>query len=206
MNSKWEYEDKYWGAGRLVIGIDEVGVGCFAGPLVACAVVFNPNTPKVSGLNDSKKVTEKKREPLAEKIMDHALACNVQYISVIELNQIKNVMVASRIAMERSLEEVLKQIHYDIPPVVIVDFHKIKVPRGCTLIAEPKMDTKCASVMAASICAKVDRDNYMIFIHEEYPQYDYIHNKGYGTRMHKEAIAKFGLTKDHRTFLNLKPL
>ncbi len=180
-------------------GCDEAGRGCLAGPVVAAAVVLDPDSP-IEGLNDSKKLTFSQREKLRILILEKALGFGVSFISPEEIDKI-NILQASLKAMHQSLMKISVPIEH-----VIVDGNK-KIPglkiTQTTLI---KGDARYASIAAASILAKTFRDDYMKTIHEEFPQYGWDSNKGYPSLYHRKAIMNFGWCLHHRKTFRLKEL
>ncbi len=182
----------------LECGTDEAGRGCLAGPVTAAAVIL-PDSFRHSFLNDSKQLSEKKRNLLKPIIEKEALTFGVQHIFESEIDSI-NILNASIKAMHGSIEK-LKTI----PDFIIVDGNKFKpfntIPHE-TII---KGDSKYLSIAAASILAKTYRDNFMEKIHEEFPMYNWKQNKGYPTKEHRAAIKEFGITKYHRKSFRLLP-
>lgn len=165
-------------------------VDLYVGPVVAAAVIL-PKDECIEGVNDSKKLSEKKREKLYDDIMQKAVAVGVG-IGEVELIEEVNILNATKIAMKRALENLSVK-----PDYVLVDGNQmidISIP-GQTVISG---DAKSESIAAASIIAKVTRDRMLIKWDKEYPEYGFAKHKGYGTKMHTEAIAKYGLTPIHR--------
>ncbi|MBI2430294.1 MAG: ribonuclease HII [Ignavibacteriales bacterium] len=186
-----EFEQKYWNQGvRYIAGVDEAGRGPLAGPVVASAVIFEQGIV-IDGVNDSKKLTEKKREELFHIIHEQALAIGIGIVSHEVIDRI-NILQASFLAMNKALEN-LKQI----PQQLLVDgnfFRHEKYPVENII----KGDSLSHSIAAASIIAKVTRDALMKELHEQYPQYGFAKHKGYGTKAHIEAIQKYGYSPIHR--------
>ena len=182
--------------GGLVAGTDEAGHGPWAGPVVAAAVILNPqDLPE--GLDDSKKLSETKREALFDVIQEKALAIGIADVSPEEIDEI-NILQASLDAMTRSVESLDPR-----PSYVLVDGNKspwLSVPHE-TLV---KGDSRSLSIAAASIIAKVTRDRLMKRLAEDFPEYDWASNKGYGTRAHQEALKTHGVTQHHRK--SFKPI
>jgi ribonuclease HII len=179
----------------VIVGIDEVGRGCLAGPVTAAAVVLKRRIP---GLKDSKLLTKKQREALSLKIHEQALAVGIGWADVSVVNE-QGLTAAVRLAMSRALDKI--QIDYD---QVIIDgnFNFIKDnPKVKTLI---KADNSVAAVSAASIVAKVARDNYMAEISSKYPNYGFDRHVGYGTAMHLASLKLHGASDIHR--LTYKPV
>ena len=177
--------------GQFVAGVDEVGRGPLAGPVVAAAVILDPGNP-IEGLMDSKKITEKKREALAEEIKEKALSWSISRVDVDEIDRI-NILQASLQAMTIAVLELGQQ-----PDYVMIDGNR--VPEDITIRAEAvvKGDDRVACISAASIIAKVARDNEMIEMDGVYPGYGLAKHKGYPTKVHIEALHKLGVTKIHR--------
>lgn len=177
--------------GQYVAGVDEVGRGPLAGPVVAAAVILDPNNP-IEGLIDSKKITEKRREILAEEIKEKALAWAIARVDVDIIDEI-NILQASLRAMAISVADLQQQ-----PDYVMIDGNKI--PSELTIKAEAivKGDDRVPCISAASIIAKVARDQEMIEMDSIYPGYGLAKHKGYPTKVHMEALQKLGVTVIHR--------
>ena len=196
----------FYKEGVVEAGCDEAGRGCLAGPVFAAAVIL-PFDYKNEILNDSKQLTEKKRYQLREVIEHEALAWAVGIVDNKEIDQI-NILNASILAMHRALDQLKLR-----PQNIIVDGNRFKPYRQSTAdgqqsIAVPyttivKGDGKYLSIAAASILAKTYRDDFMMRIHEEFPQYHWNKNKGYPAKVHREAIRQFGTTPYHRMSFNL---
>lgn len=189
-----EFERPYWNRGVLVAGMDEVGRGPLAGPVVSACVIMPP-TPLIEGINDSKKVSEKKREILYDKIKAHALAYGFGWIWQERIDEI-NILEATKIAFANSYANMQTSCE-----VVFIDAVKdLAIPAKQHSIIHG--DELSYSIAAASILAKVERDRYMISVAEQYPQYGFEKNKGYGTKQHIEALKRFGPCALHRkTFI-----
>ena len=191
----FEYEDKHYAEGyTAVCGCDEAGRGPLCGPVVAAAVIL-PRDVEIEGLNDSKKLTEKKREALFDVIKEKAVAYAIAECSPAEIDEY-NILNASMLAMRRAVEKL----------TVKADFALIdgNCSRGFTIPTETvvKGDAKSASIAAASILAKVTRDRGCIELDKEYPMYGIAKHKGYGTAEHIAALRTYGPTPTHRrTFL-----
>ena len=179
---------------NIVCGVDEAGRGPLAGPVYAAAVIL-PKGYIIEGVNDSKKLSEKKREELFEKIKAESLAFSIGIATAEEIDEI-NILQATFLAMKRAVEGL--QI---CPDYAMIDGNRkpnISVP--CETII--KGDGKSASIACASILAKVSRDRYMLEMAEKYPEYQFEKHKGYGTKLHYEMLDKFGPCDIHRkTFL-----
>lgn len=194
-----EYEQKYWGKGILYIaGVDEAGRGPLAGPVVASAVIFQSGV-LIEGVNDSKKLTEKKREFLFHHIHEQALAVGIGIVSHEVIDRI-NILQASFLAMNKALE--LLKIR---PQQLLVDgnfFRHEQYPVENII----KGDALSHSIAAASIIAKVTRDSLMKEMHEQYPEYGFAKHKGYGTKEHIAAIRKHGYSPIHRRSFHVDQL
>ena len=182
----------------LECGTDEAGRGCLAGPVTAAAVIL-PQNFKNSVLNDSKQLSEKKRDLLKTEIETESLTFGVAHIFQEEIDSI-NILNASILAMHKSID-----ILNTKPEFIIVDGNKFKPYRDIPYETIIKGDGKYLSIAAASILAKTHRDLYMNKIHEEFPMYNWKKNKGYPTKEHREAIKKYGITKYHRKSFRLLP-
>ena len=190
--------------GKIEAGCDEAGRGCLAGSVYAAAVIF-PEDYQNAELNDSKQLTDKRRKQLREIIQQDAIAWAVGIVTPDEIDKI-NILNASILAMHRALDQL--QVR---PEAIIVDGNRFKpyLPTGKPADALPyttivKGDGKYLSIAAASILAKTYRDDYMDQLAQQYPQYDWLSNKGYPTKKHREAIRQFGITPFHRkTFSGL---
>lgn len=182
--------------GKVEAGCDEAGRGCLAGSVYAAAVIL-PEDYQNDLLNDSKQLTEKKRYLLREIIERDAVAWAVGIVTPEEIDKI-NILNASILAMHRALDQLKVR-----PEVVIVDGNRFKPYRDLPHTTIVKGDGKYLSIAAASILAKTYRDDYMNQLAEEYPQYDWLSNKGYPTKKHREAIKQFGITPYHRKSYNL---
>ena len=188
----YEYEDHYRAEGyELIAGVDEVGRGSLAGPLVVSAVILPPDV-FIDHLNDSKKLTARRREILYYEIIDKALAVSTVCSSIEEIDRL-NVYQATLRAMFRAVHALPIK-----PNFVLTDAMKIYFGDDIGTLSIIRGDAKSATIAAASIMAKVTRDRMTDEWDELYPQYDFAHNRGYGTRKHLEAIKKFGATPLHR--------
>ncbi len=173
-----------------VCGIDEAGRGPLAGPVYAAAVIL-PDGLEIEGLNDSKKLTEKKREALFDIIKENALACSVGTASEREIDEI-NILQATFLAMKRAVEGLSIPADY-----ALVDGNRMP-PLGIPGETIIKGDAKSPSVAAASIIAKVSRDRFMYELDKKLPEYQFSKHKGYGTALHYEMIKKYGVSEYHR--------
>lgn len=192
----FEIENQYLQNGcRVICGIDEAGRGPLAGPVCAAAVILRPDT-EIEGLNDSKKLTEKKRELLFPIIKEKAAAYGIGFASEQEIDEI-NILNATFLAMKRAAEQLSVQ-----PDLFLVDGNQKPRIGAVPEVTVVKGDAKSMSIAAASVLAKVSRDHYMLEMAEKYPQYDFEKHKGYGTKLHYEKIAEYGISPIHRrTFL-----
>lgn len=176
---------------KYVCGVDEAGRGPLAGPVFAAAVIL-PEDLEIEGLNDSKKISEKKREQLFEIIKEKAVAYSVAFATVEEIEQF-NILEATYLAMNRAIEGLNISADY-----ALIDGNR--VPRNIKIPCETviKGDAKSCSISAASILAKVSRDRLLLEYDEQYPEYEFKKHKGYGTAAHYEAVKKYGLCPVHR--------
>lgn len=191
MNDLWTLENEIYDSGiNCLCGVDEAGRGPLAGPVCAAAVIL-PRGLEIAGLNDSKKHTEKKREALYDVICENALAYGIAFAEVEEIEQL-NILQATFLAMNRAIEKLSVT-----PELALIDGNRntgISMPSRCIV----KGDSLCADIAAASILAKVTRDRYMMQLHEQYPQYHFDRHKGYGTKLHYDAIREHGASPVHR--------
>ena len=186
----------YFRKNTIEAGCDEAGRGCLAGPVFAAAVIL-PKDYKNKILNDSKQLSEKQREILRVEIEKEAVAWAVAQLDNERIDEI-NILNASIMAMQLAIKELRK-----MPELLLIDGNRFKpyekIPYECIV----KGDGKYLSIAAASVLAKTQRDEYMITLHKEFPQYNWAHNKGYPTRDHKDAINLYGITPYHRKSFNL---
>ena len=182
--------------GLIEAGCDEAGRGCLAGSVYAAAVILPPDYQNEL-LNDSKKLTAKKRYALREEIERDAIAWAVGIVTPEEIDKI-NILNASFLAMHRALDQLSVR-----PEAVIVDGNRFKPYQDLPSTTIGKGDGKYLSIAAASILAKTYRDDYMLSLAEEYPQYDWQSNMGYPTKKHRQAIREHGITPYHRKSYNL---
>ncbi len=189
-----EYETPFWQSGLIVCGIDEAGRGPLAGPVCAAAVILDPNDP-IEGVDDSKKLTEKKRELLFDEIVKRASAYSIAFATHGEIDEL-NILQATFLAMRRAFEGLETK-----PDAALVDGNR-DPGLDCQTTCIVKGDAKSASIAAASILAKVTRDRYMKEMASLYPAYGFEIHKGYPTKAHREAILLHGPCEIHRlTFL-----
>ena len=182
--------------GKIEAGCDEAGRGCLAGSVYAAAVILPPDYQNEL-LNDSKQLTEKKRYQLREIIQRDAVAWAVGIVTPEEIDKI-NILNASILAMHRALDQLKVR-----PEAIIVDGNKFKPYHQLPHTTIVKGDGKYLAIAAASILAKTYRDDYMNELTKEYPQYDWLSNKGYPTKKHRDAIRQYGITPYHRKSYNL---
>ena len=191
MSELWELENELYAQGySLLCGVDEAGRGPLAGPVCAAAVIL-PAGLEIPGLNDSKKLSEKQREALFEPIKAAAKAYGIAFASVEEIENL-NILNATFLAMNRAISQLSPQ-----PELALIDGNRntgITVPSRCVV----KGDSRCADIAAASVLAKVSRDRYMLEMAEKYPEYGFERHKGYGTKLHYEAIRQYGPCPIHR--------
>lgn len=177
-------------------GCDEAGRGCLAGPVFAAAVILPPDF-RNEQLNDSKQLSKKQRYTLREIIEKEALAWAVGVVSHQEIDKI-NILNASFLAMHRAIDQLTIT-----PDHLLIDGNRFKKYKEIPHTTVVKGDGKFLSIAAASILAKTHRDDYMLQLHQEFPQYDWDNNMGYPTRKHREAIKEHGVTPHHRRSFNL---
>ena len=191
MTELWELENEIYAEGfSFICGVDEAGRGPLAGPVYAAAVIL-PRDAVIEGLNDSKKLTEKKREALFDVITERALTYGIASASVEEIEKL-NILNATFLAMNRAIDKL-----DPIPELALIDGNRstgIAMPSRCVV----KGDSRCADIAAASILVKVSRDRYMLTLAEKYPQYHFEQHKGYGTKLHYEALREYGPSPEHR--------
>ncbi|NLH00473.1 MAG: ribonuclease HII [Clostridiales bacterium] len=187
----WDIELEVLQSGyKTVCGVDEAGRGPLAGPVCAAAVILPPGI-EIKGLNDSKKLSEKKREELYAEITEKSLYYGIAFASVDEIEKL-NILGATFLAMNRAISKL-----GIFPELALIDGNQSKgIDCNCRCIVGG--DAKCASIAAASILAKVTRDRLMVEYDKEYPQYGFAKHKGYGTKAHKEALMRFGPCGIHR--------
>lgn len=191
MTELWTIENQLYDQGLgPICGVDEAGRGPLAGRVYAAAVIL-PRGLEIDGLDDSKKLTEKKRERVYGLIHEKALDLAVAFSTVEEIEEL-NILVASLLAMDRAIGKLRLR-----PGLALIDGNRskgISVPNRCVV----KGDALCADIAAASVIAKVERDRYMLEMAEKYPQYHFERHKGYGTKLHYEALAQYGPSPIHR--------
>lgn len=186
-----EYENKLWDAGvDLIAGVDEAGRGPLAGPVCAAAVIL-PKGVSYEGINDSKKLSEKKREQLFDLIIQNAVAYSISFCGPEVIDEI-NIRQATHKAMEEAVSALSA-----VPDHILIDGND-NIPFDTPYTYIVKGDANSQTIAAASILAKVSRDRLMKELDREYPEYGFAKHKGYGTKEHMEAIRKYGVTKIHR--------
>lgn len=190
-NNLFEFDDAVRLSAPIFCGVDEAGRGPLAGDVFAAAVML-PSEIVIEGLNDSKKLSEKKREKLFDEIIEKATCYSIMRASIEEIESI-NILNAAMLAMKRAIDDLSTK-----PQLVLVDGNKvpsgIDIPCKCVV----KGDATSASIAAASILAKVARDRYMLDIAKEYPQYCFEKHKGYGTKLHYQILDEHGVSPVHR--------
>ena len=187
----WEIETECQSQGfQVICGVDEAGRGPLAGPVYAAAVIL-PMHEQIPGLNDSKKLSDKKRRELFPVICDRALAYGIGFATEQEIDEI-NILQATFLAMERALAQL--KIH---PDLALIDGNRQK-EFGLPVKTIVKGDSRSANIAAASVLAKVSRDDWMISMAEKYPEYGFEIHKGYGTRAHYQALEAYGPSPIHR--------
>ena len=191
LENMWQIEDSFYAQGYQVIcGVDEAGRGPLAGPVCAAAVIL-PKHLEIPGLTDSKKMTDKKRRELFPLIQEQAVAYGIGLASQEEIDEI-NILQATFLAMERALSQLNVR-----PDMVLIDGNRER-EFGVPVQTVIKGDSLSANIAAASILAKVTRDNLMMELALQYPQYGFEIHKGYGTKAHYEALRQYGASPIHR--------
>ena len=190
-NTMWEIEDECYAQGVSVIcGVDEAGRGPLAGPVYAAAVIL-PAHLQIPGLNDSKKLSDKRRRELFPVICEQALDYGIGFATEREIDEI-NILQATFLAMERAMGQLKRS-----PDLALIDGNRQK-DFGLPVKTIVKGDSRSANIAAASVLAKVSRDDWMIAMAEKYPEYGFEVHKGYGTRAHYEALEAHGPSPIHR--------
>ena len=191
MTDMWEFEHKCEHEGyRAICGVDEAGRGPLAGPVCAAAVIL-PMDIEIPGLNDSKKLSDKKRRELFPIICDKAVAYGIAFADHSEIDEI-NILQATYLAMERAISKLSVKADF-----ALIDGNRAK-DFGLSLETVVGGDGRSASIAAASVLAKVTRDDYMLEMAKTYPQYGFEIHKGYGTKAHYEALTEYGPCSIHR--------
>ena len=191
----WEIEDSFYAEGvKIICGVDEAGRGPLAGPVCAAAVIL-PEHLVIPGLNDSKKLTDKKRRELFPIIQERAIAYGIAFASEQEIDEL-NILQATFLAMKRAIAQLEGKADF-----ALIDGNR-ETDFGVPCMTVVKGDSRSANIAAASVLAKVTRDIYMENLAEEYPQYGFEIHKGYGTKAHYAALPEHGMCPAHRrTFL-----
>jgi ribonuclease HII len=191
MTDLWELENEIAAEGyETLCGVDEAGRGPLAGPVYAAAVIL-PRGLRIPGLNDSKKLSEKKREQLFDEICEQAEDYSIAFATVEEIEE-RNILGATMLAMNRAIAGLRRA-----PDLALIDGNRnagIEAPSRCVV----KGDARCADIAAASILAKVSRDRVMLELAKEYPAFHFEQHKGYGTALHYEALRQYGPSPVHR--------
>ncbi len=191
MNELWLLENEIYDSGvETLCGVDEAGRGPLAGPVCAAAVIL-PRGIEIPGLDDSKKLSEKKREALYDVICREAVSYSISFATVEEIESL-NILGATFLAMNRAISGLSLT-----PELALIDGNRnsgIEMPSRCIV----KGDSKCADIAAASILAKVTRDRYMLELDKQYPQYRFSKHKGYGTKLHYQMLREYGASEVHR--------
>lgn len=187
----YEFDEEKRKDHKLICGCDEAGRGPLAGDVYAAAVIFDNDTV-IEGINDSKKLTEKKREELYDEIIEKARAYAICTASVAEIEKL-NILNCAMLAMKRAVEGLSIK-----PELALIDGNKAPLLDGVETLTIVKGDAKSQSIAAASILAKVARDRYMLEMDKQYPEYQFAKHKGYGTRLHYQMLDKYGESPIHR--------
>lgn len=191
MSELWTLENEIYASGvNILCGVDEAGRGPLAGPVCAAAVIL-PRGLEIPGLNDSKKLSEKRRGALYDMIISCAVSYGIAFAEVDEIERL-NILHATFLAMNRAIAQLFIK-----PELALIDGNRnsdIEMPSRCIV----KGDARCADIAAASVLAKVTRDRYMMKIAEQYPQYGFEQHKGYGTKRHYAALREYGPSPIHR--------
>lgn len=191
MSDLWELENEIYDSDiERICGVDEAGRGPLAGPVCAAAVIL-PRGFVIEGLDDSKKLSEKKRDALFDVIKESAISYGIAFATVEEIEEF-NILSATMLAMNRAIAQLDPK-----PQLALIDGNRnkeIEINSQCVV----KGDSRCADIAAASILAKVTRDRYMLEMAEKYPQYHFEKHKGYGTKLHYEALREHGPSEIHR--------
>jgi len=192
----FDYERQYWGEGiKMVAGIDEVGMGALAGPVVAAAVIVKKSKPEIQNgvvIRDSKTMSAKQREVAADWVKQHALVWATGEASVEEIDEL-NIRQASHLAMKRAVDALGVT-----PELLLVDGRPVQLHAKIPTVNIINGDSLCFSIAAASIVAKVHRDELMELLAEKIPEYGWASNKGYGSLKHRLMLQERGVTKYHR--------
>ena len=191
MSELWTLENEIYASGvNILCGVDAAGRSPMAGPVCAAAVIL-PRGLEIPGLNDSKKLSEKRRGALYDMIISCAVSYGIAFAEVDEIERL-NILHATFLAMNRAIAQLFIK-----PELALIDGNRnsdIEMPSRCIV----KGDARCADIAAASVLAKVTRDRYMMKIAEQYPQYGFDQHKGYGTKRHYAALREYGPSPIHR--------
>ncbi len=191
MNPLYEFDQTIWQEHGMFCGVDEAGRGPLCGPVCCAAVILDPKNP-IEGINDSKKLSEKKREALFDVIREKALAYSIVMVDPSVIDE-KNILWATMGGMKQAVEELSIK-----PEFVLIDGNRVPPELGIPAMAQVKGDATSASIGAASVLAKVSRDRFMMELDEQYPQYQLAKHKGYPTKLHYELIAEYGIQPFYR--------
>jgi len=198
MLPNFSLENKFINSGvNFIAGTDEVGRGAWAGPVTAAAVILDPKKIP-NGINDSKKLTKNKRNQLSAEIIAKSISCSIIHISVVEIDKI-NILEASMLAMRKATHSLNRAASH-----VLVDGNRIPKNLNCPATAVVKGDSLSLTIAAASILAKVARDQIMEDLAQDFPKYGWETNVGYGTKAHIQGISQYGITPHHR--VSFKPI
>lgn len=190
------FEEEIWADGRIICGVDEVGRGCLAGPVVAAAVIMPAGHKPIKGIRDSKRLSKKQREELFDMILDNVADFGVGLVPALEID---NVGIAPATKKAMSLAVKLLSLQPDMLLVDAVKIDEVVIEQKSII----KGDEVCYSIACASIVAKVFRDSIAIGLDHDFPKYSFPEHKGYGTKKHRAAIKKHGVTSQHRKSFRL---
>lgn len=191
MNPLYEFDQTIWQEHGMFCGVDEAGRGPLCGPVCCAAVILDPKNP-IEGINDSKKLSEKKREALFDVIREKALAYSIVMVDPSVIDE-KNILWATMGGMKQAVEELSIK-----PEFVLIDGNRVPPELDIPAMAQVKGDATSASIGAASVLAKVSRDRFMMELDKQYPQYQLAKHKGYPTKLHYELIAEYGIQPFYR--------
>ncbi len=191
LNPLYAFDAAYWAQAGCVAGVDEAGRGPLCGPVVVAACILDPKRP-IEGIDDSKKLSEKKREKLYPEIIEKALAYHVVFISPAEIDE-RNILWATMHGMQQAVEGLSF-----IPNLALIDGNRCPPELLIPSESVVKGDAKSACIAAASVLAKVERDRYMLALDAQYPQYKLAQHKGYPTKLHYELLAEHGIQDFYR--------
>ena len=191
MNALYEFDEQLRREKGVFCGVDEAGRGPLCGPVCCAAVILDPANP-IEGINDSKKLSEKKREQLFDVIREKALAYSIVMVEPAVIDE-KNILWATMAGMERAVAGL-----DPAPAFAVVDGNRVPPQLEVPALAQVKGDGVCASVAAASILAKVSRDRFMLELDRQYPEYQLAKHKGYPTKLHYELLERYGIQPFYR--------